>query len=273
VIILRLKEQPTVPLEAECVSPDVFVQRGAEEVRALPVFLGKRRHRLEDFFTIEGAGGDEIELHGDTSRVKWIGKEMTRGRITIHGDIGMHLGAFMAGGQIDVLGNAGDWVGGEMKGGLIHIRGNAGGQLGAAYRGSITGLDGGAILVEGTAGIELGMRMKRGLIAVKGMVRDFAGLQMKGGTIVLMSGAELRTGAWMLRGTIITMKPVRLLPTFADSGLYNPTFLNVYAKHLHQFGFELPYDVRMGSYQRYAGDSSVPGKGEILEWKTNEPDA
>ena len=265
-ITLTLKEQPHVPLEAECISPDVVAALGSEELRALPVFLGKRRHRLEDFFTIDGSG-EEIEVHGDASRVKWIGKSMTRGRIRIVGNTGMHLGGYMKGGTIEVTGNSGDWVGGEMSGGLIHIRGNAGGQLGAAYRGSITGLDGGVILVEGTAGIELGMRMKRGLIAVKGAVRDFAGLQMKGGTIVLMSGAELRTGAWMSRGTIIALKPVKLLPTFADSGTYNPTFLNIYSKHLQQFGFELPHDVKMGSYQRFAGDSSVPGKGEILIWQ------
>lgn len=263
--ILTLKDQPTVPLEAECICPDVLGPLSAAEVRALPIFLGKRQLRLDEFFTVEGTG-DEIDLHGDLSRVKWIGRGMTRGRIRINGNVGMHLGAFMSGGRIDVSGNAGDWVGGEMKGGLIHIRGNAGGQLGSAYRGSITGLDGGAILVEGTAGIELGMRMKRGLIAVKGQVRDFAGLQMKGGTIVLMSGAELRTGAWMLRGTIITLKPVRLLPTFAASGMYNPTFLNIYSRHLQQFGFELPFDAERGSYQRYAGDAAVPGKGEILEW-------
>ena len=38
---------------------------------------------------------------------------------------------------------------------------------------------------------------------------------MKGGTIVLLSGAEIRTGAWMNRGTIISMKPLQMMPTFA----------------------------------------------------------
>ena len=65
---------------------------------------------------------------------------MTRGRITIAGNAGMHLGAYMKGGTIEVTGNASDWVGGEMTGGLIRIRGNAGGQIGAAYRGSLSGM-------------------------------------------------------------------------------------------------------------------------------------
>ena len=270
-LTLTLKEQPTVPLEAECISPDVIAPLMLDAVRGLAVYHGKRHLRLDDFFTVEGEPSDEIEVRGDTSRVKWIGKEMTHGHIRIHGNVGMHLGGYMTGGRIDVAGNAADWVGGEMSGGTIHIRGNAGGQLGAAYRGSITGMNGGTILVEGTAGIELGMRMKRGLIAIKGVVRDFAGLQMKGGTIVLMNGAELRTGAWMLRGTIITMKPVKLLPTFAASGTYNPTFLNIYSKHLRTHGFDLPFEKNAGSYQRFAGDSSVPGKGELLVWQPHAP--
>jgi formylmethanofuran dehydrogenase subunit C len=264
--IFRLKEQPSVPLETEILSPDTIASRSHHDVSALPVFLGKRQYRLEDFFEIEGDVSEDLEVHGDVGRVKWIGRGMTRGSITIQGDAGMHLGAYMKGGTIRVAGNASDWVGAEMSGGLIRIAGNAGGQIGAAYRGSLKGMRGGAILIEGTAGIEIGMRMRRGLIAIKGPVRDFAGLQMKGGTIVLMSGAEIRTGAWMVLGTIMSLKPLRLMPTFTRACAYNPTFVRIYAKYLQPFGFSVPVDPRSGSYERYAGDTSVPGKGEILVW-------
>jgi formylmethanofuran dehydrogenase subunit C len=128
-------------------------------------------------------------------------------------------------------------------------------------------MNGGTILVEGSAGIEIGMRMKRGTIAVRGAARDFAGLQMKGGTIILMSGAEIRTGAWMQRGTIISLVPLRLLPTFSCACTYNPTFLRVYAKQLQSLGFSLPQETSEGAYQRHTGDTSVPGKGEILIWQ------
>jgi formylmethanofuran dehydrogenase subunit C len=87
---------------------------------------------------------------------------------------------------------------------------------------------------------------------------------MKGGTIVLMGGAEIRTGAWMARGTIVALKPVRLLPTFSFACRYNPTFLRLYARHLGPLGFPIPCDERDGAYQRFTGDASVPGKGEIL---------
>ena len=264
---LILKEPPTVPLEAECLSPDVVAALKNDAIRALPVMHGKRQHRLEDFFAVEGDGSEEIEIRGDLTKVKWIGRAMSRGRIRIAGNVGMHLGAYMKNGTIEVSGNTSDWVGGEMTGGMIHIRGNAGGQLGSAYRGSTSGMSGGTILVEGSAGIELGMRMKRGLIAVRGPVRDFAGLQMKGGTIVLMSGAELRAGAWMQRGTIISLKPLHVMPTFAYACTYTPSFLGIYSKHLNTLGFAIP---PRGAYRRYIGDAAVPGKGELLVWETGE---
>ena len=110
------------------------------------------------------------------------------------------------------------------------------------------------------------MRMKRGTIVVKEGVKDFAGLEMKGGTLIL-GGAELRTGAWMIRGTIISLTPIELLPTFAYDCSYNPTFLRVYAKELKSESVSLPYDESEGSYSLYSGDASVSQKGEILIWE------
>src|SRR5690242_954517 len=105
-ITLTLREAPSVPLETEILSPDVLAPLPHDEVRALPIFLGKRQYRLDDFFTVEGEGGDDIAIRGDTGRVKWIGRGMTRGRITVTGNTGMHLGAYMKGGTIEVGGDA-----------------------------------------------------------------------------------------------------------------------------------------------------------------------
>lgn len=267
-ITLTLKEQPSVPLEAESICPDLTAELSHDAIRALPVFLGKRQRRLDDFFDVDGAASDEIEIRGDAAKVKWIGRGMTRGRIKVHGNVGMHLGAYMKGGAIEVTGNASDWVGAEMHNGLIRIAGNAGGQVGAAYRGSMQGMRDGTIVIGGSAGLEVGMRMRRGIIVVQGPVRDFAGLQMKGGTLILCQGAEIRTGAWMIRGTIISLKALKLLPTFSYACTYTPDFLRVYARHLDKtLGLALPIDGAAGSYDRYSGDSSVPGKGEILVWR------
>jgi len=265
-ITLTLKAEPGVPLEAEALSPDVMAKRSHGEIRTLPLFLGKRQVHVEDFFEVEGEASEEIEIRGDCGRVKWLGRGMTRGRLVVAGNAGMHLGAYMEGGTIEVTGNASDWVGGEMSGGLIRVGGNAGGQVGAAYRGSRTGMTGGTIVIGGSAGLEVGMRMKRGTIAVQGKVRDFAGIEMKGGTLIL-GGAELRTGAWMHRGTIVSLTPIPLLPTFAYACSYNPTFLRLYASELALHGFSIPFESTDGSYLLHTGDASVSEKGEILVWQ------
>ncbi|HRX82279.1 MAG TPA: formylmethanofuran dehydrogenase subunit C [Pirellulaceae bacterium] len=265
-LTLRLKEQPTVPLEAEVLSPDTFAELSNEEIRSKTVYHGKRQCRLDDFFDVDGERSDDVEIHGDLHRVRWIGREMSRGRITVHGSVGMHLGAYMKGGEIEVHGNASDWIGAEMRNGLIRVHGNGGGQIGAGYRGSLKGMRGGTIIVDGSAGLEVGMRMRRGMVVLGGPAKDFTGLQMKGGTIVLLAGAEIRTGAWMMRGTIISLKPIQMMPTFSYACRYTPDVLRVYSRRLKELGVSLPYAPQDGAYKLYSGDASVPGKGEILVW-------
>ncbi|MBL8848607.1 MAG: formylmethanofuran dehydrogenase subunit C [Planctomycetaceae bacterium] len=265
-VTLHLKRSPNVPLEAEVLSPDVVATLSNSEIRGLTIYHGKRQLPVSEFFEVEGEHSDDLVLHGAMHKVRWVGRGMSRGSLTVHGAVGMHLGAYMSGGRIDVYGNAGDWVGAEMKNGFIHVHGNAGGQIGAAYRGAMSGMRNGVIIVDGSAGLEVGMRMRRGTIVVGGPARDFTGLQMKGGTIILLSGAEIRTGAWMKRGTIISMKPLQLMPTFQHASNCQPTFVDLYARHLRQFGVQLPSAADAGSYAMYRGDQSVPGKGEILVW-------
>jgi len=266
-ITLRLKQPPSVPLEAEVLSPNAMAELSNSEIRALIVYHGKRQVPLDEFFDVDGERSDDLVIHGGLKKVRWIGRAMSRGSVTVHGSVGMHLGAYMTGGRIEVHGDASDWMGAEMKNGFIHVHGNAGGQIGAAYRGALAGMKNGTIIVDGSAGLEVGMRMRRGTIVLGGPAKDFTGLQMKGGTIILLSGAEIRTGAWMNRGTIISMKPLQMMPTFAYANDFNPTFANVYAKQLKQYGIDLPFAGSEGIYQRYAGDLSVPGKGEILVWQ------
>ena len=53
-IVLTLKEQPGVPLEAEALCPDVIAGLAPEQVGGLPVFLGKRQCASTTSFTVEG---------------------------------------------------------------------------------------------------------------------------------------------------------------------------------------------------------------------------
>jgi formylmethanofuran dehydrogenase subunit C len=269
-ITLRPKGAFSIPLEAEAISPDAMAGRSLKDVGRLPVVQGNTEAPLEEFFTVEGQADEVICLDGDCSAVKYIGKGMTRGRIEILGDAGMHVGAEMRGGEIVVQGNAADWAGAEMRGGLLRIRGHAGHLLGAAYRGSEKGMRGGIIIVTGNAGNEAGCAMRRGLIAIGGGAGDFTGVMMIAGTVMVLGELGIRTGAAMKRGSILACggngNAPALLPTFRADCTYRPPWVEVYLRQLGGLGFALPEALHSGMYRRYSGDLTELGKGEILVW-------
>jgi formylmethanofuran dehydrogenase subunit C len=259
----------TIPVEAECITPDNFAGKSPVEIARLPAQHGNTAVSLGDFFRVEGEAADgEIVVEGDCSRVKWIGAEMRTGRITIRGNVGMHVGAEMRGGEIVVHGSAGDWVGAEMRGGRIHVHGDAGHLVGAGYRGSRLGMRGGVILVDSKAGNEIGGTMRRGLIAVGGSTGDFPGVGLIAGTVLVFGEPGIRAGAGMKRGTIgLFAERPPLLPTFRYDCAYRPVFMRLYLRQLLAWGFRAAEPYVGGSYRRYSGDLVALGKGEILHWQ------
>ena len=95
-LTLTLREQPTVPLETDGVTPDRLAPCSRDEVEALTVWHGNRRAKVGDFFAVSGQAGEELRVEGDLRRVKFLGAGMTAGRLTIAGDAGMHTGAGMS---------------------------------------------------------------------------------------------------------------------------------------------------------------------------------
>jgi formylmethanofuran dehydrogenase subunit C len=262
--LLTLKSKLEAPLEAAAIVPDHFPGKTAADISGLEVTYGNQTARIGDFFLVDGNGTSEIILKGDLTRVKNIAAGMTEGKVTVHGDVGMHLGSAMQGGEIDVHGTADDWAGAEMKGGVLHIRGNAGHGLGGAYRGSRRGMSGGLIIVEGNAGNETGAVMRRGLIVVRGNVGDFAGAFMIAGSIVVFGRLGIRAGAGLLRGTVVAFRQPELLPTFRYDCTYSPHFLRILLQDLRRCGLSIHEDYIGGRYRRYSGDFNRLGKGEIL---------
>src|SRR5215207_2168912 len=149
-LTLSLREQPAVPLEAEVLSPDRLAGSGRDEIEALPVWHGNERTRVGEFFTVSGAGDDDVRIEGDLGRVKLVGAGMTAGRLTLAG------GAGMRGGELHIEGDVGDWAGAGMRGGRLVVRGSAGRQLGGVYAGERAGMRGGEIVVGGDAGAQAG---------------------------------------------------------------------------------------------------------------------
>lgn len=264
-IRLTLKTEPVVPLEADTITPDHFLGKTAAEISVLPLLHGNERVPLGDFFSVSGDGSAEIIIEGNLRRVKWIGARMTQGRITIHGDVGMHLGSGMRGGEIVVHGNVDHWAGAEMAGGLIYIRGHAGHSLGGAYQGSPRGMNRGMIVVTGNAGSKVGAAMRRGVIAIGGEIGEFAGAFMIAGNIFAFGRLGARAGAEMKWGSIVALGEVaEILPTFRYSCRYQPVFLRPYLRTLAGFGLPVTEAHLTGHYHRYCGDLTSLGKGEIL---------
>ena len=270
--VLRLRESSTIPIEADCISPDHFAGCSRAEIEALPAYYGRRKVTLGDLFTVEGRGAvtaplpDNIVVEGDLRHVKHIGQGMSRGRITIHGDAGPHLGAEMRGGEIVVHGDVGGWAGAQMEDGLIRVRGNAGPMLGGVYPGEKRGMRGGVIIVEGDAGPRAGERMRRGLIAIQGSAGEFAGARMIAGSIFVLGALGTRAGAGMKRGTIVVLGGLAdgLLPTFRYACTYRPAFLRFYLRRLREWGLPVVQEQIEGLFRRYSGDITTLGKGEIL---------
>jgi len=266
-VTLSLKEPTTIPIEADAISPDKFLGRSQAEIAALPLFYGRRRMTVGDLFTIEGEDPENIVLEGDLSHVKRVGHRMSRGCITIHGDVGLHLGAEMSGGEIVVHGDVGAWAGAQMSGGRIWVHGSAGPMLGAVYTGEKLGMRGGEIIVDGSAGPRAAERMRRGIIVVQGDLGDFAGARMIAGSLFTFGKLGARPGAGMKRGTLLALDGLSdgLLPTFRYScTCESPSFLRYYLHRLRSWELPVKEEHIEGWYRRYTGDATTIDKGELF---------
>jgi formylmethanofuran dehydrogenase subunit C len=262
---LKLKTKLEVPLEAESISPAHLLGKPVREVAALPLQYGNEQVPLGEFFSIDGTEcTGQLRVEGDLGRVKYLGRGMDRGLLTIDGPVGMHLGSGMLGGEIRVRGEVADWLGAEMRGGLIRVEGSAAHLVGAGYRGERTGMTGGTVIIKGNVGNEVGARMRRGLIAVSGASGDFLGVGMRAGTLVVFGQSGAHPGANMNRGTIVLTEATHLLPTFVYCCIYRPSFLPILWRTLENQGVSVPQAAREGSCARYLGDTNELGKGEIL---------
>lgn len=220
-VILTINNQPELFLEAECITPDAFAGKKAEEIADLPVYMGREEHRLGDFFEVSGQAGatpaeTKIIVNGDLSRVKYIGMKMTAGEIVVNGSPDMYVGAWMQGGTITVNGDVDAFAGTGMKGGEITITGNAGNYLGSAYRGDWRGMTGGKIHVKGNAGSDIGTFMNGGEIVIDGDVDVHVATHAEGGKIVIKGDAKRRLGGQMVEGEIYVFGKIDvMMPGFA----------------------------------------------------------
>jgi formylmethanofuran dehydrogenase subunit C len=252
----------TFPVQAECISPDVFQGKDTAEIAKLPLYEGNRLKMLKDLFRIEEDGADapSITIDGDVGEVRRIGQGMKNGEIVINGNAGMHLGEKMTGGKITVNGDAGQWTGSSMKKGLIEVHGNANDYLASPYRGASEGMRGGKIVVDGNVGSDSGAYMRGGLIKVKGSnVGQFLGFQMSDGTIHIEKDATTRVGANMTGGKIVVSGKIdEVMPTFTIDAVKPKVKID-------------DTESAAGPFYVFLGDIAEKGTGKLFVSKANNP--
>jgi formylmethanofuran dehydrogenase subunit C len=149
-----------------------------------------------------------------------------------------------------------DNIGERMKKGEIWVEGDAGDYLGA-------NMQNGSIICQGNAGDRLGDNMRRGIIIVEGNAGNYSASRMIAGTIVVLGKLGNYTGFSMKRGTLILTSPPILHSTLQDCGIHTLPYLSLLFKSLSPLSSKLA-DVSKQRVQRFAGDLSQNGTGEIL---------
>lgn len=258
--------RPQTWIDLSPLTPDSLAGRSAKAIRAIKLRYGTSAVAVGDFFEVSGQDTRTLRFRRASARFVRLGCAMMSGRIEVRGHAGNYLGQNMKGGRISVVGDAGDWVAAGMAGGELTVSGNAGDFIGGAMPGDAHGMSDGCVVIYGSAGGRLGDRMRRGTIIVFGNAGGFTGSGMIAGTILVLGRTEAYTGFGMRRGTIILgRKPGQMLATFNNCGVLKMEFLRLLFKQIAAMGRGFAFFRGFGpEVQRYAGDSSTGGQGEIL---------
>ncbi len=236
-----------------------------KQIAAIKLHVGKRQFRVDELFSISGFDTQNIVIQNSTSKLDFIGKDLNGGFITVEGDAGAYCGMNMKAGAIKVLGDVGLYAGCEMKRGQLEIAGNAGNFLGGALAGNKMGMKGGLIIVKGNVGDRCGDQLRRGTILIEGNVGDYCGSRMIAGTIAVMGKTGNFLGYSMRRGTLLLWNAPTLSATFNDCGSHTLAFLPMLFKSFAGLNsFFADESAVFNRVQRYAGDMSEMGRGEIL---------
>lgn len=243
-----------LPILADNLKPELFEEKQLSEALNVEVYEGNKRKHLEELFKVKEVGEAEettLEFIGDLSKVRRVGRKMSRGIVRVKGIAGIGFGEAMRGGKIIIEGSAGPWLGAKMKGGSIEVYGDVGDFLGGAYRGENLGMRGGAIVVHGKAGWNIGYKMKNGLITVDGDAGGFPGIHMIGGTIFIKGGCGKGAGAFMKNGRVIVLG-------------YIPSILASFSFEEIRPSIRVEAERLKGRFYTFIGDLNEKGSGRLF---------
>ncbi|WP_411727248.1 formylmethanofuran dehydrogenase subunit C [Methyloglobulus sp.] len=264
-LTFTLKYQPKQRVDMSLLVPANLSGKTVNEIADLTLQSGKQQISVGELFNISGDDTQNITINNSFGKLDFIGKELDGGTITVTGDVGAYLGMGMKFGEIKVSGNVGLYAACEMKKGYLEISGNVGDFLGAALPGNKMGMKGGTILIKGNVGDRAGDHMRRGTILIEGNAGEYCGSRMTAGTIAVMGKTGRYLGYAMRRGTLLLWKQPQLPASFNDCGAHTLGFLPLlFASFKNRNSKFADASSAFNRVQRYAGDMSEMGRGEVL---------
>lgn len=152
-----------------------------------------------------------------------------------------------------------DYIGYGMKGGQITIEGNAGDFLGA-------NMQGGILICQGNVKERTADNMRRGIILIDGDTGAYCCSRMIAGTVGVYGHAGPHLGYGLRRGTILLNKQVDIPATWLDCGMHTLPFINLLFSAFKPLASKFS-NLNNTRVQRWMGDASQTGKGEILRFQ------
>ena len=232
-----------------------------------PFLVGNRKVQIGDVFKITGQRlARSLVLENSNNKMDYMGHNLKHS-LTVEGDCGHYAGARLAGGSLIIKGNVLDYSGCNMRAGSIEICGNTGDYLGSALPSEKKGMSGGSVLVHGNTGDFTGDLMRRGIIMVVGNIGDYCASRMIAGTITTMGSVGKQVGRGMRRGTLLFPHKPADISGFTDCGRHSLGYLTLLLHEIRRFesNFQSLHPMRR-RVQRYQGDVSINGQGEMLIW-------
>ena len=266
-VTLTLRAPLDESIEADAIVPNAFATLGEAEIGALPVWAGRVRRAVADYFDVRGSRSTSVRIVGDVRRAHGIATGMAAGDLVVDGDAGARVAAGMSGGRAEVFGSAGDEAGVAMSGGSLRIRRDAGDRVGAGLAGASRGMTGGEIVVGGSVGAHAGARMRRGLLFVGGDAGALAARAIIAGTVIVIGRVGPQPAFANKRGSLVVAGGVDVPATYRHACDYEPPHVRLAFTYLaRRYDLSLDAGLVEGTYRRYCGDAGTVGRGEILKW-------
>ncbi|MEA2841877.1 MAG: formylmethanofuran dehydrogenase subunit [Methylobacteriaceae bacterium] len=258
-----LRGEPDQRLDCAALVPHRLAGLGPAEIARIALNTTKQKITAGDAFHIRAGDLAAIRFEGGSERLDNIGEGLAAGALDVEGPVGKAAGRKMSGGRLTISGDAGPFAGSGLSGGRIEITGSAGDFLGGPFPGEMQGMRGGLIVVRGRAGDRAGDRMRRGIIVIEKGSGDYVASRMIAGTLLVLGATGRLPGYLMRRGSLLLREKPSLSPAFLPCGTFAFGFARLFADSLKP---ESRAAARLlkGSFERYAGDMSVLGKGEVL---------